>query len=203
MLALGELAFKVIPAQVDERSVPGEEAEAYVLRLAKRKAQAIAVNAGAQDVVIAADTTVSFDGEIFGKPASDQEAQNMLRQLCGRVHQVFTALALLRVRDDTMITDTCQSDVPMREYSDDEMDTYIRTGDPLDKAGAYAIQHAGFRPVENLSGCYANVMGLPLCHLTRSLKRLDIQFRSDIPQACQQELEYECPVFQLVMSGEL
>lgn len=203
LLTLGELAFKVIPAQVDESPEPGEQAKAYVLRLAKLKAQTVAANAHVQDIVIAADTTVSLDGEVLGKPGDEVEAEIMLRRLRGKTHQVYTALAILRTQDGTMVTDMCKSDVPMRDYSDDEMRTYIRTGDPLDKAGAYAIQHDGFRPVESLSSCYANIMGLPLCHLTRSLERLDIQPGSDVPHACQRALAYDCPVYQQVLSGEL
>jgi predicted house-cleaning NTP pyrophosphatase (Maf/HAM1 superfamily) len=89
----------------------------------------------------------------------------------------------------------------MRTYSDEEMCAYIATGDPLDKAGAYAIQHPGFSPVANLEGCYANVMGLPLCHLKRTLMRLGIQADRNIPQACQADLQYSCAFFPQVMAG--
>jgi predicted house-cleaning NTP pyrophosphatase (Maf/HAM1 superfamily) len=89
----------------------------------------------------------------------------------------------------------------MRQYSDEEMKAYISTGDPLDKAGAYAIQHAEFDPAENLHGCFANVMGLPLCHMTRTLKKLGITFDVDIAQACMFSLRYECPVHAQVLHG--
>jgi predicted house-cleaning NTP pyrophosphatase (Maf/HAM1 superfamily) len=87
----------------------------------------------------------------------------------------------------------------MRAYSDEEMRAYIATGDPLDKAGAYAIQHPDFKPVDRLQGCFANVMGLPLCHLVRTLARLGINADRDIPQACQKELQYSCSFFPLVI----
>jgi predicted house-cleaning NTP pyrophosphatase (Maf/HAM1 superfamily) len=90
----------------------------------------------------------------------------------------------------------------MRPYSDREMETYIASGDPLDKAGAYAIQDAGFHPVETLNGCYASVMGLPLCHLTRSLRKIEITPRKDIPEECQTSLGYTCPIFTAVLRGE-
>ncbi len=87
----------------------------------------------------------------------------------------------------------------MRTYSDEEMMAYIASGDPLDKAGAYAIQHAGFKPVEALQGCYANVMGLPVCHLVRLLAQSGIPLQEDIAQSCQQTLGYPCPIFQRVL----
>ena len=91
------------------------------------------------------------------------------------------------------------TEVLMRHYSDDEMLAYIASGDPLDKAGAYAIQHAGFHPVENLVGCYANVMGLPVCHLARLLGEFDASPLVDLPRECQQMLNYDCPIYRQVM----
>jgi predicted house-cleaning NTP pyrophosphatase (Maf/HAM1 superfamily) len=101
-----------------------------------------------------------------------------------------------------LVTDLCVTDVPMRAYSEEEIQAYVLTGDPLDKAGAYAIQHAGFRPVESLAGCYASVMGLPLCHLTRSLRRLNILPKTGLAAECQAALQYECPIFSRVLAGE-
>jgi len=88
----------------------------------------------------------------------------------------------------------------MRDYTDEEIRAYIKTGDPMDKAGAYAIQHAGFHPVEGLRGCYASVMGLPLCHLTVGLKRYDLNIPEDLSARCQAYLDYECPVFKEILS---
>jgi septum formation protein len=90
----------------------------------------------------------------------------------------------------------------MRPYSDEEIDVYVASGDPLDKAGAYAIQHADFHPVENFSGCYASVMGLPLCHLVRTLCKMGIAPPADVPAACQAHLQYTCPISAAILRGE-
>jgi hypothetical protein len=90
----------------------------------------------------------------------------------------------------------------MRAYTDAEMESYIASGDPLDKAGAYAIQHAAFHPVEGFAGCFACVMGFPLCHLTRTLQKFNIVPRLNVAQTCQQALSYSCPVFQAVLDGQ-
>ena len=119
----------------------------------------------------------------------------MLRRLRGRVHQVFTGLAVLRVASEELQSEVVATDVRMREYSDEEMLAYIATADPMDKAGAYAIQHPVFNPVQNLQGCYANVMGLPVCHAARLLTQFGCPPASDIVQGCQQALEFTCPVF--------
>ena len=92
-----------------------------------------------------------------------------------------------------MLTELCVTDVPMRNYSDDEIQAYVKTGDPLDKAGAYAIQHPDFQPVESMSGCYASVMVLPMCHVLRTLKKLDVYAMADVPLGCQSLLNYQCP----------
>jgi predicted house-cleaning NTP pyrophosphatase (Maf/HAM1 superfamily) len=91
----------------------------------------------------------------------------------------------------------------MRAYREDEIEAYVATGDPLDKAGGYAIQNGGFHPVERMQGCYASVMGLPLCHLTRSLRSLDIAPRNDIAAECQNALGYACPISSAVLRGEM
>ena len=201
LLALGGWVFRVEPAQVDENPLPGEDALAYVLRLAQSKARAIARRMSLGDTIIAADTTVVDNGEILGKPVDALEAESMLRRLRGSEHKVFTALAVLRCSDNLMLTDWCATDVPMRAYSDDEMRAYIATGDPLDKAGAYAIQHPDFKPVSGLDGCYANVMGLPICHLVRNLAKMGFQTTENIPHACLVELQYHCSYYPQVMAG--
>jgi predicted house-cleaning NTP pyrophosphatase (Maf/HAM1 superfamily) len=90
----------------------------------------------------------------------------------------------------------------MRNYSDEEIDAYVLSGDPLDKAGAYAIQNSRFHPVQAMKGCYASVMGLPLCHLLRVLRKMDVQPDADIPAACQSLLQYPCPVSSAILRGE-
>ena len=195
--------FRVDPAQVDETPLPGEDPREYVLRLAQSKARAVAERCSGEDTVLAADTTVVEGGQILGKPSDAMEAEVMLRRLRGKQHQVFTALAVLRLSDNSLVTDCCATDVPMRAYSDEEMQVYITTGDPLDKAGAYAIQHPEFKPVSEMQGCFANVMGLPLCHVVRAVEKLGIQTEENIPQRCQKELLYDCSFFSLVQRGEV
>jgi septum formation protein len=207
LLNLGGWEFTIYAAQVDETPLPGEEPPAYVRRLAESKVRAAAAANPGSDQYLAADTTVVDEQallgtKILGKPSDEADAWHMLRALRGRVHQVYTALALYRPQDESLLADLCCTDVPMREYSEAEIEAYVASGDPLDKAGAYAIQHAGFHPVESLQGCFANVMGLPLCHLMRLLHRVGIQPGSDLPQACQAELNYDCPVFAAILRGE-
>jgi MAF protein len=203
LLNLGGWSFQVSPADVDERFYPKEAPRDYVLRVAADKALVVGENAGEGVVVIAADTTVADGNQILGKPVDGQDAARMLRQLRGRSHQVFTALAILRTSDHTLLTDLCVTEVPMRSYSDDEMQAYIATGDPLDKAGAYAIQHAGFHPVDDLQGCYANVVGLPLCHLSRTLGKWGICSPIENSQVCQSDLGYRCKIYHSVLRETL
>ena len=203
LLGLFGWRFQSRPTDVDESLRPGEAPGAYVLRLAESKARACAKPAHAVPVILAADTTVVDGNVILGKPKDRSEAAQMLRALRGRTHQVHTAIAVLRLADERLVTDLCVTDVPMRAYRDDEMEAYIATGDPLDKAGAYGIQNAGFHPVEGLTGCYASVMGLPLCHLARSLRKLDILPATDIAAKCRSALGYACPISSAVLRGEM
>jgi MAF protein len=224
LLSFGGWKFTVFAPLVDESVRSGEAPENYVLRLAKSKARAASRGLDSvalrDTLIVAADTAVvegaaktarsdGGDAEnagahrvILGKPIDVADAERMLRRLRGRTHQVYTAVAVLRPRDDAMSSEVIVTDVPMRNYSDEEMLAYVDSGDPLDKAGAYAIQHSGFKPVENLSGCYANVMGLPVCHLTRLLQKLDMPPQSDVSQACQSALEYPCPLFRQVLGAD-
>jgi len=202
LLGLGNWAFKVVVSNVDESLQAGESPKEYVLRLAKEKALAVAGQADTHHIVIAADTAVIDGPEILGKPTDKGDAERMLRQLRGRTHQVYTGLAVLRVRDGKMLVELCVTDVPMRSYTNEEISAYVHTGDPMDKAGAYAIQHPQFQPVESMHGCYASVMGLPMCHLLRTLQKLDIQPDANVPAACQSLLNYECPVSRSILRGE-
>jgi MAF protein len=204
LLALDGQPFTVEPADINEDVLPGEEPQAYVSRLAAEKARVIAERHAGEDVlVIAADTTVVSDGEIIGKPVDEADAERILRRLRGRQHPVYTGLSLVRVADGAVRKDLATTQVPMRQYSDAEMSNYVASGDPLDKAGAYAIQHAEFHPVENLAGCFANVAGLPLCHLLRNLREWQLDLQVDLPAACQRHLNYECPVTERILDWEL
>jgi len=200
------LEYKLLPVQVDETPLPDEGGLEYVRRIAESKLRSATRDAAAVGLVITADTAVVGRGrdgrtEIFGKPRDNTEAVEMLQRLRGRTHQVQTAIAISTNQDGTILFDGCTTNVPMRYYSNEEINTYVAGGDPLDKAGAYAIQHAGFHPVEKLHGCYANVMGLPLCHLTRSLIKAGTHPKTDVPQACQAALGYNCPVYSMILTG--
>lgn len=209
LLRLGGWVFLSQPADVDESQQPGEAPGMYVLRLAESKARACAESVHVAQiplwgtVILAADTAVVDEKTILGKPKDRSEAVEMLRGLRRHTHQVHTGIVLLRPSDERLVTDLCVTDVPMRAYRDDEIEAYVATGDPFDKAGAYGIQNRGFHPVEVLSGCYASVMGLPLCHLTRSLRKLDIAPRTDITAECQSALSYACPISSAVLDGEM
>ncbi len=199
LLALGGWDFSVVPAEVDERPRLGEEAPDYVSRVAESKARAVSSQARENDLVIAADTAVVDEMGILGKPVDSADAIAMLRRLRGSTHQVYTAVVV--ARGGLVLKDICATDVPMRDYPEEEIQAYVASGDPLDKAGAYAIQHAGFHPVDELAGCYANVVGLPLCHLARTLRKVGLSPREDVPLACQSALGYRCPVYGQVLKG--
>jgi septum formation protein len=200
LMALGGWDFQIVSTRVDETPWECEKPDVYVSRLAEAKAKA-AVGTYRDEVIVAADTTVVVDGMIFGKPADADQAVWMLQYLRGRTHQVYTGLAVLRNADGTWLSDFCSTDVSMRAYSDEEILAYVSSGDPMDKAGAYAIQHRGFNPARPVQGCYANVVGLPLCNLLRTLKTVDIYARNDVPRTCQEALEYECPVFEKILEA--
>ena len=203
LLSLGGWAFKVAVTDIDESQRLGEAPGAYVLRLAESKARKSAENANVNNIVIAADTSVVDGNDILGKPVDSEDAVRMLKRLRGHTHQVYTGLALLRVSDGKVLTDLSVTDVPMRDYSDDEIDAYVKTGDPLDKAGSYAIQHQGFHPVKSIMGCFASVMGLPLCRLTYLLQQFKISPKSAVDMHCQTELQYDCSISHAILHGEL
>ena len=123
-------------------------------------------------------------------------------RLRGKVHQVYTAVAVFDPTSGRLVHDLCTSLVRMRRYRPDEVGAYVASGDPLDKAGAYAIQHPVFQPVEHFAGCFASVMGLPLCHVTRTFQKFGLPPIRDVPQACQDHLNYQCPIHQAVLRGE-
>lgn len=198
LLALTGLPFLVAAADVDESLLENETPSDYVLRLAEKKARAI--QAGPDQIVLGSDTTVVDGVDILGKPADEAEAVAMLMRLRGRTHQVYTGVALLRRSDGLLLKDVCVTDVPMRDYSDEEIRAYVATGDPLDKAGAYAIQHPEFQPVASVHGCYTSVMGLPLCYVIRLLREMGIETKPNVPEGCQHLLDYVCPVYEEILN---
>ena len=199
LLALGNWEFDIIVSDVDESQLAGESPRDYVLRLAQAKALTVAAKASLENIIIGSDTAVVDGGSILGKPTDKADAERMLKQLRGHTHQVFTGVAVYQVRDGKMMTELCITDVPMRDYSDAEITRYVNTGDPMDKAGAYAIQHPDFQPVASMNGCYASVMGLPMCHVTRALRQLDLYPTADVPSACQTLLNYQCLVSSAIL----
>ncbi len=170
------LDFEVRPVEADESPLPGEGPREMVVRLARLKAATAADPGGAGELILAADTVVVLDGELLGKPADPDDAARMLGRLAGRVHQVLTGVAVLDpgLREEAYGVET--SEVRIARLSPAEIDWYVATGEPLDKAGAYAIQGLGALFVETVAGNYTNVVGLPL-PLTR---RLFAELESDL-----------------------
>jgi len=169
------ISFELLPVDVDESPVSGESAEAMCQRLAEAKARAAVARLGTLSepaIVVAADTTVELGGEILGKPASLESAHEMLRRLSGKTHCVLTALALIRLPDGAARSAVERTEVRFAALEREEIEEYLATGEPMDKAGAYAIQGRGGRFVERVDGCYFNVVGLPLARLCRVLKEL-------------------------------
>lgn len=202
LLALGHWAFHLSASDIDETRLHNESPGAYVLRLAEHKARTASKAVRSEQVVLAADTAVVDGTDVLGKPRHPSEASAMLRRLRGRSHQVYTGIAALRLSDGELLTDVCITDVPMRAYSHLEIDAYVGTGDPLDKAGGYGIQHSGLVSVDAMGGCFASVMGLPVCHVARLFHRLGFSSITDIAGGCRRLLRYDCPISAAVLRGE-
>jgi septum formation protein len=191
LFSLLEVSFTSLTADVEESRGRGETPEEMVCRLSQAKAEALAKDYP-EKLIIAADTIVVLDDQVLGKPADADEAVAMLRKLRGREHLVFSGLAALGPSMGQRATELVRTTVWMRPYSDEEISHYVASGDPLDKAGAYAIQHPEFNPVAYIQGCYASVMGLPLCHLRRALGRLGLALPVDVPHVCQDFTGHRC-----------
>jgi septum formation protein len=163
------IPFRVVPSSIEEEVRPGETAEAAASRLAAEKAADVSAR-HPSDWVLAADTLVFFSGgEILGKPADDAEAARMLRELSGREHRVVTAVRLRRGSEDGR-AEVILSGVRIAPLTEEEIAWYVATGEPRDKAGAYAVQGLGARFIEAISGSYTNVMGLPARAVYRLLR---------------------------------
>ncbi|HEY7354991.1 MAG TPA: Maf family protein [Ktedonobacterales bacterium] len=177
---LGRLGFpfKIVPADLDEDAFAAAFQGSFpdlVEALAAEKALAVAASEpDFVGLILAADTTVILDGEMLSKPVDSAEAERMLRRLRGRAHQVATGVALYDCRNRVLTSGQRCTTAWMRDYSDAEIAAYVASGDPLDKAGGYAVQHALFHPVERVGGCYLTVVGLPLCLVTRLLRERGI-----------------------------
>jgi len=165
-------SFQVMSSAVDETPFPGESPSDHVLRLAGAKAELIAARAVGPAIIIAADTVVTLDGHIFGKPRSTDDARHMLEKLSGRTHSVLTGVTLIRLPDAERRTFVENTLVHFAQLSDDDITRYLATGEPHDKAGAYAIQGQAGRFIPRIEGDYFNVVGLPLAHVTQALASL-------------------------------
>ena len=159
LLEMLQIPFRVIPPDVDEHVLPGEQADAYVTRLSRVKAEAVVARAP-DEVILAADTTVALKGKIFEKPMSPQHAVEMLEQLQGQTHKVLTAVAVAANGKLEQALDVTR--VTFRRADHATLEDYVATGEPLDKAGAYAIQGLGAPLIERVEGDFFGVMGLPL-----------------------------------------
>ena len=164
--------FTVMSSAVDETPYPSESPQDHVQRLAAAKAELVAARAVGPAIVIAADTVVTLEGKILGKPRSTEDARKMLEQLSGRTHSVLTGVMLIRLPDAESRSFLESTLVHFARLSEDDIMQYLSTDEPYDKAGSYAIQGRAGRYIPRIEGCYFNVVGLPLAHLTRTLAEL-------------------------------
>jgi septum formation protein len=171
LLRAAGFSFDIHPANADESVHPGESAAAYVQRISRSKALAVLPAAGDR-VVLAADTTVVVDGQIFGKPENDEDALRMLRALRNRRHDVLTAVTL--AADSRTLTRVEQTMVEFAAMTDGEIEWYVASGEPRDRAGAYAVQGLASRFVTRVDGSYSNVVGLPVALVYVMLKEFAI-----------------------------
>jgi septum formation protein len=169
LLRAAGFIFEITTAPLDERAHAGESAEDYVKRLAQAKAAATASQVS-DAVVLGADTTVVIGGQMLGKPADHADAKRMLQLLSGQTHEVLTGLCVRA--DRRTLVDVASTRVRMAPLDEAEIDWYVRTGEPMDKAGGYAVQGLASRFIQGIDGSYSNVVGLPIANVYNLLKRL-------------------------------
>jgi septum formation protein len=186
LLERAGLKFKVLPSTLDEAAIVRPDPAETVQALALAKAGEIA-DRHPESWVIGADTVVVVESRVLGKPATRAEAADMLRRLSGRTHQVLTGWCVIRRAGGVCHADTVSTDVVFKELSADEIRWYIRTGEPFDKAGAYAIQGIGTFLVRRISGSYTNVVGLPVCEVLEFLIREKVVGFEEPPPATLRE----------------
>lgn len=165
------IEFDVIPSGINEDFLNGETPRDHVLRLSKEKSSAVSRN-NPDAWVLGADTIVIIDGDVIGKPETQNDARAMLARLSGREHQVITGFTIVNKSIGVMITDAVESFVIFKEISEDEMDWYVKTKEPYDKAGGYAVQGMAAFFIREIRGSYTNVVGLPLTEVVTALKRV-------------------------------
>ena len=166
------IPFTVLSSAVDETPLPGETATDLVRRLAVAKVELVAARAVGPAIIVAADTVVALDGTVMGKPRTSDDARQMLETLSGRTHNVITGVALVRLPDVERREFTEITQVHFTSLAEEELAKYLASGEPFDKAGAYAIQGIAGRFIPRIDGCYFNVVGLPLARLCRELAGL-------------------------------
>ncbi len=199
LLSLVGIPFIIKAAGVDESPLDGEPPTELVLRVSQAKALSVS-DVRPDELVIAADTIVVSDGAVLGKPKDPDDAARMLGGLRARPHMVYSGLTVWHPASRRMVCELGQSTVWMRDYSDDEVAAYVASGDPMDKAGAYAIQHPGFDPVSRVEGCWLNVMGLPLCHLGRALARFGVLVPANVAGTCQAFNQRDCVISSEILA---
>jgi septum formation protein len=165
------LVFEVESPGIGEDAHDGETPSEHVTRLALAKA-AIVADGRERGTVLGADTIVLLDGEVLGKPGDADAARAMLRATRGRWHEVLTGVGLIRCSDGAAVSGFERTRVLMRDLTDPEVDEYVASGEPLDKAGSYGIQECGAAVVDSVDGCFYNVVGLPVARLCRMLRNL-------------------------------
>ena len=170
---LGCTDMRVIPAVGEEKNIPGRGPEETVMALSRAKAEEVAAKAGGGDVIIAADTIVYLDGEILGKPADAADAVRMLTALSGREHTVYSGVTV--IKNGERLCHAEKTAVRFRVLTAEEIVSYVATGEPMDKAGAYAAQGLASLFVEGIDGDFFNVMGLPVCALGQMLLKLGVK----------------------------
>lgn len=193
MLAWLALSFETTHADVDESPQLGEPPPALTVRLALAKARAAKAPTSHGVWILAADTIVAFEGRPLGKPESANQARFMLERLRNEAHEVHTAVILYEPATRQQRLRNVVTQVWMRPYTDAEIEAYINTGDPFDKAGAYAIQHPGFHPVGAVDRCYANVVGLPLCAVRALFAEWGLSLDVNMRAICLRHFGYRCP----------
>ena len=166
--------FQIIPADIDETINGTKSPEEIVKELALQKATYVADSVNYPAIIIGSDTIVVVDNTILGKPENNEDACNMLKMLSGRSHQVISGIAIIDNSNNKKIVDSISSDVYFRAISKEEITSYVKTGEPLDKAGAYAIQGLSSTFIEKINGCYNNIVGLPIFKVTQALKEFDL-----------------------------
>ncbi|NLZ48514.1 MAG: Maf-like protein [Clostridiales bacterium] len=167
--------FSVIVSDFDESSIEFQgDYSNYVIQLSRGKAYAAAQKIKDDAVIIACDTIVALDGVVLGKPKDGEEAIAMLKKLSGRTHEVFSGLTVLNTNNSQLVSDYAKTEVTFSKLTQEEMERYVHTGEPMDKAGAYGIQGYGGVFVEKINGCYYNVVGLPINKLKNILKGIGV-----------------------------